>query len=164
MKILLLSDTHNYIDQRILHYANTVDEIWHAGDIGTLEVTDALLKIKPIVAVYGNIDNQLIRRVFKKNEIFEREGLKIFMTHIGASPGKYSTALKNKLKTLKPNLFVCGHSHIAKLQYDKDIECLYANPGAAGIYGNHKVRTMFRFEINKGKIENFEVIELGTKL
>lgn len=163
MKILLLSDTHSYIDERILHYTTTVDEIWHAGDIGSLEVTDALQNIKPLVAVYGNIDDHLARAVFKKDEIFEREGVKIFMTHIGANPGRYTATLKKKLQTIKPQLFVCGHSHIAKVQYDASMQCLYANPGAVGIYGHHKVRTMFRFEINQGKIENFEVIELGIK-
>ncbi len=162
-KILLLSDTHSYIDGRILHYADGCDEIWHAGDIGDLKVTDVLKQKKPLRAVYGNIDDDKARMEFPLDAVFDCEGMKIWMTHIGGYPGKYSSRIKEGLLTNRPDIFICGHSHILKVQYDKQFNCLTLNPGAAGIYGFHQIRTMLRFEIHKGKIQNLEVIELGKR-
>lgn len=163
MKILLLSDTHSYIDERILNYADWADEVWHAGDIGDLSVTDMLKKRKPLRAVYGNIDDAKARMEFPLDNVFECEGMNVWMTHIGGYPGKYPARIKQGLLEHRPNIFICGHSHILKVQFDKQFNCLAMNPGAAGIYGFHQIRTMLRFEINSGKIQNMEVIELGKR-
>lgn len=163
MKILLLSDTHSYIDERILDYASKADEVWHAGDIGDLKVTDKLSKVSKLRAVYGNIDNAEIRKEFPLNNRFMVEGLDVWMTHIGGYPGKYSPAVRNEMYQNPPKLFICGHSHILKVMPDRKLGLLHMNPGACGIYGFHKIRTMIRFEITKGKIENPEVIELGVR-
>lgn len=163
MKILLLSDTHSYIDDRILDYAKQADEVWHAGDIGDLTVTDQIKKLRPLRAVYGNIDNTEARLEFPLDLHFECEGMKVWITHIGGYPGKYPSRIKEQLMTHRPDIFICGHSHILKVQFDKQFNCLAINPGAAGIYGFHQVRTMMRFEINSGKITNMEIIELGKR-
>lgn len=163
MKILLLSDTHSYIDERILDYAKKADEVWHAGDIGDLKVTDELSKLSQLRAVYGNIDNAEIRREFPLHNRFSVEGLDVLMTHIGGYPGKYSPAIREELYQNPPKLFICGHSHILKVMPDKKLNLIHMNPGACGIYGFHKIRTMIRFEISNGKIESPEVIELGTR-
>ncbi|MBA5629919.1 metallophosphoesterase family protein [Moheibacter lacus] len=163
MKILLLSDTHSYIDERILDYAKKADEVWHAGDIGDLKVTDELSKLSKLRAVYGNIDNAEIRREFPLHNRFSVEGLDVLMTHIGGYPGKYSPAIREELYQNPPKLFICGHSHILKVMPDKKLNLIHMNPGACGIYGFHKIRTMIRFEISNGKIESPEVIELGTR-
>jgi len=163
MKILLLSDTHSYIDERILEYASMADEVWHAGDIGDLKVTDELSKVSKLRAVYGNIDNAEIRKEFPLNNRFTVEGLDVLITHIGGYPGKYSLAIREELYQNPPKLFICGHSHILKVMPDRKLGLLHINPGACGIYGFHKIRTMIRFEIIKGKIENPEVIELGSR-
>ena len=162
-KILLLSDTHSYIDDRILEYAKNADEIWHAGDFGNLEVIDELKKVGKLRGVFGNIDDAKIRAEFPEIAIFECEKVKIFMIHIGGYPHKYAPRVKEKLKEEKPQIFISGHSHILKVMYDKELEILHLNPGAAGKHGWHKMRTMLRFEINGEKIENLEVIELGLK-
>ena len=162
-KILLLSDTHSYIDDRILEYAKNADEIWHAGDFGNLEVIDELKKVGKLRGVFGNIDDAKIRAEFPEIAIFECEKMKIFMIHIGGYPHKYAPRVKEKLKEEKPQIFISGHSHILKVMYDKELEILHLNPGAAGKHGWHKMRTMLRFEINGEKIENLEVIELGLK-
>ncbi len=163
MKILLLSDTHSYIDERILEYASKADEVWHAGDIGDLKVTDELSKVSKLRAVYGNIDNAEIRKEFPLNNRFTVDGLDVWMTHIGGYPGKYSPAVREELYQNPPKLFICGHSHILKVMPDRKLGVLHMNPGACGIYGFHKIRTMIRFEIINGKIENPEVIELGSR-
>ena len=162
-KILLLSDTHSYIDDRILEYAKNADEIWHVGDFGNLEVIDELKKVGKLRGVFGNIDDAKIRAEFPEIAIFECEKVKIFMIHIGGYPHKYAPRVKEKLKEEKPQIFISGHSHILKVMYDKELEILHLNPGAAGKHGWHKMRTMLRFEINGEKIENLEVIELGLK-
>jgi putative phosphoesterase len=162
-KILLLSDTHSYIDDRILHYAEQADEVWHAGDIGNLKVTDTLKKVKLLRAVYGNIDDAEARKEFPLNAVFECEGMKVWITHIGGYPGKYPTRIKEGFMLYKPDVFICGHSHILKVQYDKQYQCLTMNPGAAGTHGFHQMRTMLRFEIVNGKMQNLEVIELGKR-
>jgi len=162
-KILLLSDTHSHIDDRILNYVHQADEVWHAGDIGDLKVTDTLKKLKPLRAVYGNIDDHEARLEFPLNNRFMCEGMDVWITHIGGYPGKYNIAIREELKENPPQLFICGHSHILKVQFDKALNCLHMNPGAAGIYGFHQIRTMLRFEIDKGKIQQLEVIELGKR-
>lgn len=160
-KILLLSDTHGYMDDRILHYAAQADEIWHAGDIGSLSVTDQLQDLKPVKGVYGNIDNATIRKEFPLNNRFMCEGVDVWITHIGGYPGKYSPPIKEEIKRNPPKLFISGHSHILKVMNDKNLHLLHMNPGAAGKQGFHKKRTMLRFEIDKINIQNLEVIELG---
>ena len=163
MKIGLLSDTHSYLDERILHHLSTCDEIWHAGDFGSLEVSDTLANLKPLRGVYGNIDDQSIRQIHPKVNRFTIEGLDILMTHIGGYPGKYHPDIRNEIKQNPPGLFITGHSHILKVMPDKTLNLLHLNPGAAGIHGFHKVRTMMLFEINAGKIANLRVVELGKR-
>ena len=158
-KILLLSDTHSYLDQRILDYASTVDEIWHAGDIGDVKVLDDLKTIKPIRAVYGNIDDTKIRTECPENQLFELEGVKVLMTHIGGYPPKYVARVKKLIIEHQPKLYICGHSHILKVMADPQFQLIHMNPGAVGKHGFQQVRTMLRFELNNGRIENLEVIE-----
>ena len=162
-KILLLSDTHSYIDDRILHYVTEADEVWHAGDIGDLAVTDAIEKLKPLRGVHGNIDNAKIRTCFPQDQRFVCEGVSVWITHIGGYPPKYNVNTREEIRSNPPKLFICGHSHILKVMPDKKLGVLHMNPGAAGTYGFHKVRTMLRFTVDKGNIKNLEVIELGKK-
>ena len=163
MKIGLLSDTHSHIDDRILEHLKGCDEIWHAGDIGSLNVTDQLEKVAPVVAVYGNIDDATIRKTFPKDQIIEREGATIWMTHIGGYPPKYKPGIIKQLDTIMPNFFICGHSHILKVINDPKRNVLHINPGAVGQHGFHKVRTMITFQLQKGKPSDFKVIELGKR-
>lgn len=163
-KILLLSDTHGFLDDKILKYVSQADEVWHAGDIGDLSVTDTLKKLKPVRVVYGNIDGAQARSEFPLDLRFECEGVDVFMTHIAGSPGKFQSRVKDILKINPPKILICGHSHILKVQFDKTFQVLYVNPGAAGIHGFHQVRTMLRFQLDKGKIEHMEVIEFPRKL
>ena len=160
-KILLLSDTHSYIDQQILKFARQADEVWHAGDIGDLKVTDTLKKIKPLRAVYGNIDDKDARAEFPLDLKFTIENITIWMTHIGGYPNKYNLRIREEIKQNPPKIFISGHSHILKVQYDKKLELLHLNPGAAGKHGFHKIRTMLRFEVDKSDIKNLEIIELA---
>ncbi|MFN4198339.1 MAG: metallophosphoesterase family protein [Flavobacterium sp.] len=163
-KILLFSDTHGFLDDKILKYVSQADEVWHAGDIGDLSVTDTLKKLKPVRVVYGNIDGAQARMEFPLDLRFECEGVDVFMTHIAGSPGKFQSRVKDILKMNPPKILICGHSHILKVQFDKTFQVLYVNPGAAGIHGFHQVRTMLRFQLDKGKIEQMEVIEFPRKL
>jgi uncharacterized protein len=163
-KILLLSDTHGYIDEKILAYCKLADEVWHAGDIGSLEVTDEIAKWKPVRAVYGNIDDHEVRRVWKLDEIFTVDKVKVWITHIGGYPKKYNLRIKEALGQIKPGLFICGHSHILKVQFDQEHNMLHMNPGAAGIQGFHQIRTMLRFEIDGENIKNLEIIEMQKVL
>ncbi len=158
-KILLLSDTHSHIDNDILKYAKQADEVWHAGDIGNLTVTDTLQKLKPLRAVYGNIDNDEARREFPLHNRFTCEGVDVWITHIGGYPGRYDKRVRDNIYQNPPKLFICGHSHILKVMPDKKTGLLHMNPGAIGKHGFHTVRTMLRFEIDKGNIQNLEVIE-----
>ena len=158
--ILLLSDTHGYIDEKIISHTNYVDEVWHAGDIGDTRVIDSIKLLKPIKAVYGNIDNNEIRMMTEKNLIFESEGIKVVMTHIAGYPGRYNRNAIELIQKYNPNLFICGHSHILKVIQDRKYNHLHFNPGAAGFYGFHKKRTMLKFSIQKGTIKNLFVIEL----
>ncbi|QED37870.1 metallophosphoesterase family protein [Antarcticibacterium arcticum] len=162
-KILLLSDTHSHIDERILHYVAEADEVWHAGDVGDISVTDKIQEMKPLRAVYGNIDGHEIRKEFPLNQRFFCEEVDVWITHIGGYPGKYSPVIREEIKTNPPKLFICGHSHILKVMNDKNLQLLHMNPGAAGIYGFHKKRTMLRFKITGKEISDLEVIELGDK-
>ncbi len=162
-KILLLSDTHSHIDDVILKYINQADEVWHAGDIGDLMVTDTIKKLKSLRAVFGNIDNHEARKEFPLNNRFFCEGVDVWITHIGGYPGKYNVAIREEIKKNPPKLFICGHSHILKVQFDKQLNLLHMNPGAAGKHGFHQVRTMLRFEIDGDKIQQLEVIELGVR-
>lgn len=162
-RILLLSDTHSYLDDRIIHHAKGADEIWHAGDIGDLRVTDDLKEIAPVRAVYGNIDDAKARLEFPLHNEFEIEGLRVWITHIGGYPGRYAPGIAQQMPTKKPGLFISGHSHILKVKFDKQFNVLHMNPGAAGIHGFHKMRTMLRFTVANGKVDNLEVIELGQR-
>jgi putative phosphoesterase len=162
-RIALLSDTHNYLDPKIFKYFDSCDQIWHAGDIGTIAITDELSKIKPVVAVYGNADGQDIRLVHPKNQRFMCEGVDVFMTHIGGYPNKYSLDAITEINKTPPKLFICGHSHILKVMFDDKYKLLHINPGAAGVHGFHKVKTLVRFTIEADKIKDLEVIELGIR-
>ena len=159
-KILLISDTHGYIDEKIIKYASKVDEIWHAGDIGNISVSDKLKKIKPLKAVYGNIDDHNIRAEFPLHNRFMCEKIDVWITHIGGYPKRYNPKILEELKSNPPDLFICGHSHILKVINDKELDLLHINPGAIGKHGLHRVRTMIQFEISGGKIENLSVIEI----
>lgn len=158
-KILLLSDTHSYVDDKILKYVKQADEVWHAGDIGDLRVTDAIEALKPLRAVYGNIDDAKARSHFPLNNRFFCEEVDVLITHIGGYPGRYSPAIREEIYSNPPRLFICGHSHILKVMNDKKRGLLHMNPGAVGKHGFHKVRTMLRFEIDGKEIQNLEVIE-----
>jgi len=158
--ILLLSDTHSHLDEAMLKYINQADEVWHAGDIGDIKVTDEIKKLKPLRAVYGNIDNALIRSEFPLHNRFWCEEVDVWITHIGGYPGRYTPSVRESLNNNPPKLFITGHSHILKVINDKKLGLLHMNPGAAGIHGFHKVRTMLRFEIHKDKIQKLEVIEI----
>jgi len=160
-KILLLSDTHGYVDDHMMKYVKESDEVWHAGDIGTTQVTDTISSQKPLRAVFGNIDNHELRLSFPEELLFECEDINIYMTHIGGRPGRYAKGISKKIKSIKPKIFICGHSHILKIQYDKVNQLLFINPGAIGKHGFHKVRSMVRFEIDKSDIKNMEVIEVN---
>lgn len=159
MKILLLSDTHSYIDDRIIAHAQQVDEIWHCGDFGSIEVIETLKKIKPLRGVYGNIDDAKIRAEFPEVNRFYCEEVEVLMIHIGGYPNKYSPLAKKEIELKTPKIFISGHSHILKVMYDKKYQLLHLNPGAVGKHGWQKVRTMIRFEINKKEIKNIEIIE-----
>lgn len=158
-KILLLSDTHSYIDQDILRYVEQSDEVWHAGDIGSLTVTDAIQDLKPLKAVYGNIDDEKARKEFQLHNRFMCEEIDVWITHIGGYPGRYSASVRQELIKNPPKIFVTGHSHILKVMPDRNLDLLHINPGAIGKHGFHQVRTMVRFEIDGLQIRNLEVIE-----
>lgn len=162
-KIALLSDTHGYLDSAIPKYLESVDEIWHAGDIGSLHITDELQKIKPVKAVYGNIDGQDIRRVHPLHQRFFCEEVDVWITHIGGYPGHYAPGIKQQIQSQPPQLFICGHSHILKVMFDKKLNVLHMNPGACGNHGFHKVKTLLRFTIHLTKISDLEIIELGNR-
>lgn len=163
-KIALISDTHSYLADDVIEHLLLHDEIWHAGDVGSIDVIDKLNKLgKTIRGVYGNIDDRDVRAVFPENQIFDLEGAKVFMTHIGGYPGKYTSRVKRELLMDVYQLYICGHSHVLKVMYDDKIEVLHMNPGACGVHGFHKFRTILSFELSKGKVENLKVIELGLR-
>ncbi len=156
----ILSDTHGFIDQKILDFFKECDEIWHAGDIGSIEIADKLASFKPFRAVYGNMDGQDVRLTYTKNMRFRCEDVDVFITHIGGYPGNYAKDIKNILINDSPDLFIAGHSHILKVMYDKKLGFLHVNPGAAGRSGFHKSRTAVRLQIDKSEIKNLEVIDI----
>ena len=158
-QIVLLSDSHHTLDERFYPHFEKTDEIWHAGDIGDLSVTDKLKTFAPIKAVWGNIDNSTIRNEFKGNLYFKCEDVKIMMTHIGGYPGRYNKEILPLIEDAKPDLFICGHSHILKVMYDKKNKLLHMNPGSIGDYGIHKVKTILSFNINRKEIKDLKVIE-----
>ncbi|MFN8261299.1 MAG: metallophosphoesterase family protein [Chitinophagales bacterium] len=162
-RIGIISDTHGFLDERVFDYFKDVDMIWHAGDIGTTEETDKLKAFKPLYAVYGNIDDHLLRAEFPENLFIEVEKCKILITHIAGAVGKYNTRVNKLIEEHKPDVFVCGHSHIVKVMKDPKYGFLHINSGAAGIHGFHKMRTILRFEIDKGKPQKMELIELGLR-
>ena len=158
-RIGLLSDTHGYVHPDIPRIFGGVDEIWHAGDFGSLEVADKLRDIKPLRGVYGNIDGQDIRQVFPRQLRFRCGEMDVLMTHIGGYPGNYPPACRALLQPEPPGLFICGHSHILKVQYDTRYRLLHINPGAAGRSGFHRVITLVRFVIDRARISDLEVVE-----
>jgi uncharacterized protein len=158
-KIVLLSDTHHTLDERFLPHFEKADEIWHAGDIGSLKITDRLKKYAPIRVVYGNIDDKTIRTEFKANLYFKCENLNVMMTHIGGYPGRYNKKILPEIEQNNTDLFICGHSHILKVMYDKKNQLLYMNPGAIGDYGVHKVKTILCFTIEGKEIKDLRIVE-----
>lgn len=159
MKIGIISDTHGIFDEALERFLEPCDQIWHAGDIGSLELADRIAAFRPLRAVYGNTDDGMVRRVYHEYTLFEVEGVKVLMTHIGGYPRHYSPKALQHIHSARPKLFVAGHSHILKVIYDPIYDMLHINPGAAGIYGIHKVRTAVRFDIEEGEIRNLEIGE-----
>ena len=163
MKIGLISDTHSYLDPTVFDHFAACDEVWHGGDVGDPAVLDRLDAFKPVRGVYGNIDATEIRRRLPLNQVFTVEGLKVLITHIGGYPGRYVPRVRKLLDAERPDLYICGHSHILKVMVDKKRDCLHVNPGAAGRHGFHRMRTLVRFDVREGKPANLEVIELGLR-
>ncbi|MDR2684195.1 MAG: metallophosphatase family protein [Prevotellaceae bacterium] len=162
-KIGVLSDTHGWLDKKAFEFFAPCNEIWHAGDIGDIKIADELSNFKPLRAVFGNIDNHIVRSSYPEYLIFEVEKVKIFLTHIGYCAGRFYPIIYKKILEEKPKIFVCGHSHILKVNYDKNFEMLCINPGAAGNYGIQPSRTFVRFEIDGEKIQNMEILDLKLK-
>ncbi len=163
VKIGLISDTHGFTDDRIISHFESCDEIWHAGDIGSQEVADTLAKLRSFKAVHGNIDDHSICNLYPENLVFEIEKIKVWITHIGGMPPGYNKKIKTNLLSIRPDLFICGHSHIMRIIPDQQLKLLYMNPGAAGHQGFHKIRTIVRFTIDGSKIRDLQVIELGKR-
>ena len=161
--ILLLSDTHSHLDDRILDYCKEADEIWHCGDFGSMEVVEKLEAIHEVKGVYGNIDEAKIRSIFPEVTRFKCEEVEVLMIHIGGYPGKYTPLTKSELEKKRPKLFISGHSHILKAMYDEKYDLLHLNPGACGKSGWHKVRTMMKFTIDGAEIKDLQVVELGAR-
>ncbi len=156
-KIGLLSDTHAYFDSDMRKFLEPVDQIWHAGDIGSAQLLDDLRQFRPVTAVFGNIDDTNMRMMVPEFQVFTVGQAKVVMTHIGGYPGRYEPKARKMLLAERPQIFVSGHSHILKVMYDKQLQCLHLNPGAAGVYGFHTVRTMLRFTIDGANIKDLEV-------
>jgi putative phosphoesterase len=163
LRIGLISDTHHFLDEKVFTHFENCDEIWHAGDFGTIELAHRLAAFKPLKGVYGNIDGSDIRSVYPENLRWQAEGVKVFMTHIGGYPPRYNPRVKKELEADRPQLFICGHSHILKVMYDEKLQCLHMNPGAAGRQGWHTVRTIIRFVIDGNNMRDCEVIELSAR-
>jgi putative phosphoesterase len=162
-RIGLLSDTHGFIDQRVYEFFKDCDEIWHAGDFGNMDTADTLSSFKPVRGVYGNIDDHVLRTVFPKHLKFRCEEVKVWITHIGGYPGHYDTSVKPGIFQDPPTLFICGHSHILKVIFDKKLNLLHINPGAAGNHGFHNVKTLLRFVIDGANIRDLEILEIDRK-
>ena len=162
-KVALISDSHSYIDHKTLTYLQDVDEIWHAGDIGDEKVMKDLPSGKVIRAVFGNIDDLNAQNKYPEWLEWEVDGVKVLMTHIGGKPPRYAKGVKSKIKGVKPQVFICGHSHICKVEYDPELKTLYMNPGAIGQQGFHIMRTLLLFNLEQGQIKNLRVVELGKR-
>jgi uncharacterized protein len=162
-RIGLISDTHNFLDEAVFKHFDLCDEIWHAGDFGDIAIANKLAAFKPLKGVYGNIDGNDIRSVYPETLRWTCEGVPVYMTHIGGYPPKYNAVVKKELTAAPPKLFISGHSHILKIMYDSTLQCLHMNPGAAGMQGWHKVRTVVRFVIDGENMRDCEVIELGKR-
>lgn len=163
-RIGLLSDTHGHLDEKIFQYFKDVDEIWHAGDVGSIEVIDELRKFKPLKGVYGNIDDYTIRKELPEFNRFWCEDVEVLITHIAGKPGKYYPKAYEELEKRPPKLFICGHSHILFVKIDPRYNMLWMNPGACGIKGFHSVKTILRFSITGDRIHDLEAIELGKRV
>jgi hypothetical protein len=163
VRIGLLSDTHGFLDEAIFTYFADCDEVWHAGDIGPVEILHSLHKFKPTRAVFGNIDGAEVRTEVPGSLVWECGGVHVYMTHIGGYPGNYDSRARKELARLRPGLFICGHSHILKIMRDPVLGLIHMNPGASGHHGWHKIRTMLRFNIEDGKVFGVEAIELGPR-
>ena len=162
-KIVLLSDSHNSIDKRFIPYLKQADEIWHAGDIGNIETADQLKEYANVKAVWGNIDDHILRKEYSETLFFKTEKVKVMMTHIGKHYKKYTKKALTLIKNFQPDLFIYGHSHILKIEFDKKHKMLSINPGACGNIGIHKVKTIIQFDINKENIKNLNIIEIPRK-
>jgi len=163
MQIALISDNHSYDGADVREYLRDCDQIWHAGDIGSLASLDEISKIAPIIGVFGNIDDTDVRIKYPLNQEWECEGLKIFMTHIGGYPGRYKSRVAKLLKEIMPDIYICGHSHICKVVKDKKLDILHMNPGSYGHHGFHKMRTILKFKIEAGNLSDLKVVELGYR-
>lgn len=163
-KVLLISDTHSHLDELLVKHINDADEVWHAGDIGDLAVIHQIRELKPVRAVYGNIDDDEARKEFLKNLVFTCEEVKIYMTHICGKPNSYLKEVKDIISQEKPKVFICGHSHILKVMYQPEYDMLHMNPGACGKHGFHQVKTALRFVIDGTEIKDLAVIELGKRV
>jgi putative phosphoesterase len=162
-KIILISDTHSYIPQNFWKFLDGYDELWHAGDVGNVNLIDKLKSVIPVRGIYGNIDGTEIRKEFPEHLIFTEQGVKIVMLHIGGKPYKYSSRMRELIRQHRPKVVVCGHSHILRVEFDKRDNLLYLNPGAIGNQGFHKVKTMLRFTLDNGEVKNMEAVELGPR-
>lgn len=163
MRIGLLSDTHGFLDDELLTHLSDCDELWHAGDFGSTEVLDRLEAYKPTRGVYGNVDAAELRNRVPHDMTWQCEGVRVYMTHIGGYPGRYDRNAKKQLTLHRPDLFICGHSHILRVMRDPALGFLHMNPGACGHHGWHAVRTLLRFTVEAGKISAVEAIELGPR-
>ena len=164
VRVGLLSDTHGYLDPQVFSYFDTCDEVWHAGDVGSIDIVDQLQAFRPFRGVCGNIDGPPVSQVCPDHQRFDAGGLDVWMTHIGGSPPRYTPIIRPNLQINAPDLFICGHSHILKVSKDPKFgNMLFINPGAAGKIGFHQVRTCIRFSLDFGRVTHFEVIELGKR-
>lgn len=162
-RIGLISDTHGFLDDAVFRHFDACDEVWHAGDFGAVGLAERLQAFKPLRGVFGNIDGYDVRSVYPQKQVWDCEGVAVYLTHIGGYPGRYAPGIKDDLVRSRAKLFVCGHSHILKVMYDDKIGCLHMNPGAAGNQGWHKVRTLLRFAVDGANIRDCEVVELGRR-
>ena len=163
-RIVLLSDTHGYLDDRLYPFFKSCDEIWHAGDLGSTFIFDEMQKFNvPVRAVYGNVDGNELKYSLAENLIWHVEEMTVLMTHIGGYPGKYPARIQKLLLQHTPRIFVCGHSHFLKVIYDKSFQLLHLNPGAAGREGFHQIRTALQFSISGDEVKDMQVLELGKR-
>ena len=164
MYIGVISDTHGLFAPEIKDFLEPVDQIWHAGDFGGgVQTAHEIAAFKPLIGVYGNCDGQDLRFEYPQNQFFNCEGMKVLMTHMGGYPGHYDNNARLMIEKHRPDIFVCGHSHILKVMFDKELNLLHINPGAAGVHGFHKVKTAIRLQIDGKEMKNLEVIELGPR-